>query len=266
MVFDAILALTDFSPQGQLAVMRAAALAQRHGCLLKIMYGPVEMHGALDAQVWRETSTRIASDIHARFGVLVKNVADTRGELEAVAEEARWVDLLVVGPGWGRADGSLWGGLRVERLQRVVPCPVLVARADGAAGYRRVVVAIDSAPDPATLLQLARSIGHDAGAVPVQVSAPTLGTPMRDRFRRAWGRAGGRPVPADTVGGGDVAGAQPRRMHAQLTVVGRGRRSGFSCDALCPNAVRQALERSSGDVLLVPHNLRLAPCLPSTGR
>ncbi|GAA4357003.1 hypothetical protein GCM10023165_50480 [Variovorax defluvii] len=43
----AILALTDFSAQGDRAVLRAAALAQQRGCLLKIMYAPSDLQGAV---------------------------------------------------------------------------------------------------------------------------------------------------------------------------------------------------------------------------
>jgi len=258
MHFDAILALTDFSPQGQLAVLRAASLARRERCLLKIMYAPADLHADIEAGAWRETSRRIASDIHARFGVLVKNVADIRGHLDAVAEEARWVDLLVVGPGWDRPDGSLSGCLPVERLQRVVPCPLLVARIEAACHYRRVV-AIDSAPDAAALLHLARSIGHDAGHVPLHASAPTLGTRLRDGLRRAWVRAAGRSAPdiATRAGG-------PRHARAQLTVVARHRRSNCIGDALCRSAAGHVLSRSSGDVLLVPHDLRLQGPIAAT--
>lgn len=262
MPFDAILALTDFSPQGHLAVMRAASLAQRRRCLLKIMHAPAEPQSAVDAQVWREASRRIASDIHARFGVLVKNVADTRAHPDAVAEEARWVDLLVVGPGWDRPDGSLLGDLRVERLQRVVPCPVLVARLEATSSYRRVLVAIDSAPDAAALLHLARSIGHDAGAVPLHASAPTMKAKLRGSFLRARVRAAGRPAPGGEMRERASADRHPRRAHAQLTVVGRRRRSSSFRDAVCQSAARQALGRSSGDVLLVPHDLRLEAGFP----
>lgn len=262
MPFDAILALTDCSPRGLQAVMRAASLAQHRRCLLEIMYAPAEPQCAVDAQVWRETSRRVAADIHARLGVLVKNVADTRGHLDAVAEEARWVDLLVVGPGWDGPDGSLLGGLRVERLQRAVPCPVLLARLEATSGYRRVLVAIDSAPDAAALLHLARSIGHGAGAVPLHATAPTMMAPWRDRIRRARVRAAGRPAPAGAMHERAVADGLPRRAHAQLTVVGRRRRSSSLRDAVCQSAARQVLRRSGGDVLLVPHDLRLEAGLP----
>jgi len=66
MNFHSILALTNLSPQGNRAVLRAALLAAERRALLKIMYAP--------------------------FGIFVKNVADTGGHLEAVAEEARWAD------------------------------------------------------------------------------------------------------------------------------------------------------------------------------
>ncbi|HZF86452.1 MAG TPA: hypothetical protein VE084_23275 [Burkholderiaceae bacterium] len=264
MPFDAILALTDCSPRGLRAVMRAASLAQRRRCLLKIMYAPAEPQCAVDAQVWREASRRIASDIHARFGVLVKNVADTRGHLDAVAEEARWVDLLVVGPGWDSPDGSLLGDLRVERLQRVIPCPVLLARVEANSSYRRVLVAIDSAPDAAALLHLVRSIGHGVGAVPLHASAPTMKAPWRGSILRARARAAGRPAPAGAMHEGAFADRRPRRARAQLTVVGRRRRSSAFRDAVCQSAARQVLRRSGGDVLLVPHDLRLEAGFPPT--
>lgn len=82
---------------------------------------------------------------------------------------------------------------------------------------------------------------------------------LRDGLRRAWVRAAGPSAPdvATRAGG-------PRHAHAQLTVVGRHRRSNCIGDALCRSAAGHVLRRSSGDVLLVPHDLRLQAPIAAT--
>ncbi|WP_093386750.1 universal stress protein [Variovorax sp. OV329] len=234
-----ILALTDFSPRGEVAVLRAALLAQQQRCLLKIMHAPPDLQGAVHADAWRGDVRRLASDIHTRFGILVKGVADSSGHFQAVAEEARWVDLLVVSQFWERSAQAFFCGQPVERLQRIVSCPILLARLEAIRSYQRMLVAIDSAPDSGKLSQMARSLGRNAELEPIHALDPTLKSKLHEEVVH------------------DVELKQ-RHSNAELIVVGKNRRRGFS-DFVFGSAAHRVLRWSKCDVLLVPHDLRIEP-------
>ena len=165
MNFHSILAITNLSPQGNRAVLRAAMLAAQRRALLKIMYAPSDADESVRTGVEQDVK-RLAAEMYARFDILVKNVADIGGHLDAVAEEARWADMLVVGEQWNQSTKTFSCGRPIERLQRIVHCPILLARLEVVDRYRRVLVAIDSTPDPSTLLKLARSLDSDADVEP----------------------------------------------------------------------------------------------------
>jgi nucleotide-binding universal stress UspA family protein len=228
-----ILAVTDFSPHGDRAVLRAATLARQQRRLLKLMYAPSDLRGTVEADAARGVK-RFASELHERFDILVKNVADTSGHLEAVAEEARWVDLLVIGP---CPEGSTLASFcrqPVERLQRSITCPILVARQDPIHRYGRILVANDATPREGKLLQVARALERDAEIEQIHALDAKLDSEWRDRV-----------VPrSDSI--------------AELIVLGAHRRCGIS-DFLFGSVASRVLRRSTGDVLLVPHDLRIEP-------
>ena len=72
MNFHSILAtITDLSPQGNRAVLRAAVLAAQQRALLKIMYAPWDLGGSINTDVAQDVK-RLSAAICARF-ILVKN-------------------------------------------------------------------------------------------------------------------------------------------------------------------------------------------------
>lgn len=249
MNFHSILAVTDLSPQGNRAVLRAAMLAAQQRSLLKIMYAPWDLGGSTNTDVEQDVK-RLAAEIYTRFDILVKNVADTSGHLQAVAEEARWADLLVVGERWKKTAKTFFCGQPIERLQRIVPCPILLARLEVFHRYRRILVAIDSTPNSQKLLKLARSL--DAEIEPFHALSTK---------RASESSTGRRNRVATRIGRSDVARQsviQQQHSNAELIVVGKRRRSGFS-DFLFGSVAHRVLWWSRGDVLLVPHDLRIEP-------
>ncbi|MBS0341756.1 MAG: universal stress protein [Proteobacteria bacterium] len=284
MVIHSILAVTDLSPQGNRAVLRAALLAAQHGALLKIMHAPRGFGAAqprADAQL---ELRRIAAEVHARFDVLVKRVADTSGGLRAVAEEARWVDLLVVGEHEEkRSARSFFCSHPVERLQRAVPCPILLARLEVFHRYRRILVAVDFTPDSRKMVKLAWSLDGDAQVELFHALNTTFEgklryadvseraikvyrhESMRDAHERMFwlsdSSTARRNRVVAAIGRGDVARQaviQQQHSSAELLVVGKRRSSRIS-DLLLGSVAQRVLWWSSGDVLLVPHDLRIDP-------
>ncbi|MDM0110093.1 universal stress protein [Variovorax sp. J22R24] len=281
MNFHSILAITNLSPQGNRAVLRAAMLAARRRALLKIMYAPSHLGAFISTGVEQDVK-RLAAEIYRRFDILVKNVADTSGHLEAVAEEARWADLLVVGEHWNPSFKAFFCGQPIERLQRNAPCPILLARLEVVDRYRRILVAIDSAPNPNRLLKLARSLDRNAevepfhalktklsGLVDEDLSEQALeacqhestGNAQEHLFR-ATDSPTARPSRVATMtgrsDGARQAATQQLHSNADLIVVGKPRRSGFS-DFVFGNVAHRVLRLSSRDVLLVPLDLRIDP-------
>jgi len=254
MNFHSILAITNLSPQGNRAVLRAAMLAAQRRALLKIMYAPSDADESVRTGVEQDVR-RLAAEMYTRFDILVKNVADTGGHLDAVAEEARWADMLVVGEQWNQSTKTFSCGRPIERLQRIVHCPILLARLEVVDRYRRVLVAIDSTPDPSTLLKLARSHYSDAEVEPFYPLFRASDSPSARPSRVA-------ALPRR----GDVARqavTQEQHSNADLIVVGKGRRYGFS-DLLFGQMAHRVLRLTSRDVLLVPLDLRLDPVAEMT--
>lgn len=235
MNFHSILAATDLTPQGNRAVLRAAMLAAQQRALLKIMYAPSDLDGSISTDVEQDLK-RLGAEIYARFNVLVKIVANTGGHLQAVAEEAQWVGILVIGEHWEKSTRAFFCGQPIERLERVVPCPILLARLKASHRYRRILVATDFTPYSKKLLKLARWLEGDAHIEPFQARRPLLG--RNDVARQAV--------------------IQKQHSNVDLIVVGKRRSSGFS-DLLFGSEAHHVLRWSSGDVLLVPHDLRNDP-------
>ncbi|RZL91175.1 MAG: universal stress protein [Variovorax sp.] len=282
MNIHSILAVTDLSPQGNRAVLRAAMFAAQQHALLKIMYAPWDLGGSINTDVKQDVK-RLATETYTRFDILVKNVADTSGHLQAVAEEARWADLLVVGEHSKKSAKAFFCGQTIERLQRIVPCPILLARLDVFHRYRRILVAVDSTPSSRKLLKLARSLDRNAEIESFHALSTKLGVKLRDKdvseqavktyqkestvnpqehlFRASDSSTDRRNRVATMIGRSDVAlqaVIQQQHSNAELIVVGKRRSSGFS-DFLFGSVAHRVLWWSRGDVLLVPHDLRIDP-------
>lgn len=282
MNIQSILAVTDLSVQGNRTVVRAAILAAKHRALLKIMYAPRDWLTSQDADV-HEDVQRLAADIHARFDILVKNVVDISGQLHAVAEEARWVDLLVIGDHLEKSITAFFYGQPIERLQRLVHCPILLTRLEVFHGYRRILVAVDFTPESKKMVKLAWSLDshahvelfhalntmHEGKLRYADVSERAMKVYRHESMREARERffwlsdssTARRNRVVAAIGKGDAARQaviQQQHADAELLVVGRRRGSGFS-DFFLGSVAQRVLRWSSGDVLVVPHDWRMEP-------
>lgn len=282
MNIQSILAVTDLSEHGNRTVYRAAMLAAQHRALLKIMYAPRDFIVSESANV-QEDVRRLAAEVHARFDILVKNVSDASGNLQAVVDEARWVDMLVIGEHRERSAKPFFCGQPVERLLRAVPCPILLARLEVFHRYRRILVAVDFTPESKKLVKLAWSLDSDAqvelfhalntmhegklryAEVSEQAMKAYRHESLRDAHERLFWLSDSSTARRNRVvamiGRGDAARqavVQQQHANAELLVVGKRRSSVFS-DFLFGSVAQRVLRWSSGDVLLVPHDLRINP-------
>lgn len=282
MNIQSILAITDLSAQGNRTVVRAAMLAAKHRALLKIMYAPKDWLPSQNADV-HEDVRRLAAEIHARFDILVKNVIDISGQLHAVAEEARWVDLLVIGDQHEKSITTFFYGQPIERLQRVVHCPILLARLEVFHNYRRILVAVDFTPESKKLVKLAWSLDshaqvelfhalntmHEGKLRYADVSERAMKAYRHESMREARERffwlsdssTARRNRVVAAIGKGDAARQaviQQQHANAELLVVGKRRSSGFS-DFFLGSVAQRVMRWSNGDVLVVPHDWRIEP-------
>lgn len=234
MNFHSILAVTDLSPRGNRAVLRAAMLAAEQRALLKIIFAASNPDRSIGTDGEQDVK-QLAAEMHTRFGVLVKIVANPGGHLQAVAEEARWADLLVIGEHRESCTRAFFCGQPIERLQRAVPCPLLLVRQEASDRYRRVLLASDFRSGAHKVLKLARWLGSDADIEPFQAPRTMLG--RSDGARRA---------------------VIQQEQHAGVDLLVVGRRSRFGLfDRLFRSGAHNLLRWSHGDVLLVPHDSRI---------
>ena len=282
MNIQSILAVTDLSAQGNRTVVRAAMLAAQNRALLKIMYAPVGFRSSQCADV-QGNLRELAAEVHARFEILVKHVSNTSGDLEAVAAQARWADLLVIGEHRERSFRVFCCGQPIERLQRAVRCPILLARLEVLHRYRRILVAVDFTPESNKLVKLAWSLDNDAevelfhalntmreGKLRyADVSEQAIKAYRHERMQEARERlfclsdssTARRNRVFAAIGKGDAARQaviQQQHTNAEILIVGKRRRSGF-LDFFLGSVAQRVLWWSRGDVLLVPHDWRIDP-------
>ncbi|MES2413682.1 MAG: universal stress protein [Pseudomonadota bacterium] len=282
MNLQSILAVTDLSARGNRAVLRAATLAAQHRAVLQIMYAPRDFVTAGMADTSKDVR-KLAGEIHARFDILVKNVSDTTGCFDAVVEQARRIDLLVIHEHPEKSAKAFFCGQPIERLQRAVACPILVARMEVFHRYRRILVAVDFTPESREMVKLAWSLESDAQVelfhalntthsnklryadVSVQAEKAYRHECMRDANERMYWLSDSSTVRRNRViaatGGGDTARQaviQLQHANAELLVVGKRRRSVFS-DFFFGSIAQRILGWSSSDILVVPQDLRIDP-------
>ncbi|MET3496044.1 universal stress protein [Variovorax boronicumulans] len=281
MHIQSILAITDLSARGHRTVCRAASIAAEHGALLKLMYAPASFATrATGATEIAAHATRhlagLAIEMAEGFGILIKRVDNVSGRLEAVAEESRWSDLLVVGDDRDTCALAFFRGQPVERLLRAVRKPVLVARLDAATRYRRILVAVDLTDASRHLVELAwafdgnaevelfhalntlhegkmryadvsdyaiKSLRHACArhARERMLSLSDSSTARRNRVLSAIGH--GDPARQATV--------QQQHSNAELLVVGKHGRSAI-VDFVFGSVSQRVLRWSASDVLVVP--------------
>jgi nucleotide-binding universal stress UspA family protein len=284
-----ILLATDFSGRSHLALLRAREIARRTGAALTLAHvvdadqpeGLVDMHivaaGAVLAAMEEEGEEegRTEEEIETRHVVL-------KGEVFWALRQAaldRGADLIIAG---GHRRSWLRDAFRdttIERLARVAPVPVLVARnpdpsPPDASPWRHAVVGIES-DEGARLAEVVAALGRAAPAAVTlvhafdPVAAGTLVTSgasrdevadyRREMASRARERIGRnmppvwRDLPVEAIEGDAIAALEgaARRLGADLVVTSTHARRGLDrliLGSVSAHFIRQGVT----DFLLVP--------------
>jgi nucleotide-binding universal stress UspA family protein len=269
-----VLALTDFSTTGELALERAAHIAAEHGAELRLFYAADHHDCRFSAPHARlEQRARQLARRHS-LRVRAASAGDAPGpELEALV---RQTDLLVVDAARLHSARGWWHGTTVSQLLRRHACPVLVVQQPARTPYRDVLVAVDLTPRARSLAVYASRIARDAAlelfhALPAgrqrllrQADLPleTLQSLHQATAQQAQGRLLRLSDSLDTrrnryrlaLKGGDPArqaAVQQQVSNADLTVVGKRQRPRW-IDPWWPCTAWRLLPLVECDVLVVP--------------
>jgi nucleotide-binding universal stress UspA family protein len=156
-----IVAATDFSTNGDLAVVRAAHIAQEHGQTLYLLHvvHPLDIYPELmltfDSQLkdyerlkkanGLATLDELAIKIRKDFDIKVKTATRIGRAHVQIAEyvQSEAANLLVVGFHGEQNVLDAMMGSTAFRLLRTAPCAVLIVRNEDIVPYQQVVAAID---------------------------------------------------------------------------------------------------------------------------
>lgn len=280
MTFHSLLAVTDFSTQGDRALHRAALIAAEHGATLTLLhfFRPGDARPP-DAAVRLEHH---ALQLQQRHQVRTRVVASGVGAMEDVAREAAGADLIV----WGSAPAQ---GLRaalaahpVTALLRRCLRPVIVVHAPADAGYQRLVVAVDFSDASRGLVDVASAL-HASAPIKLFHAVSTahegklryaeVSNTAMQAYRQACRSAATAQLVsladsydarrnrlATALGRGDPARqvlVQQQHTAADLVVIGK-RPASLLADLVCSSVAQRVLRLARTDVLVVPHGVQTA--------
>ncbi len=158
---NGVVAATDFSANGDLAVMRAAHIAQQHGQALHLLHvvHPLDIYPELmltfdshlkDYERLKKANglaslDELAIKIRKEFDIKVQTATRIGRAHVQIAEylESVGADLLVVGFHGEKNVFDAMMGSTAFRLLRLAPCSVLIVRNGDVVPYQQVITAID---------------------------------------------------------------------------------------------------------------------------
>jgi len=163
-----ILVATDLSHRSDVAVERAAALAERFAAELTILhvveedqpYRMFEAEKALARAVLEKQVQGLAAGLSV--DLLVKT-GDPFEQIGRVASEGDF-DLIVIGRHRKRLVRDLFVGTTAERVVWHGTHPVLLVKAASTAPYQRVAIALDGSEPCAEALRVAKALDFTNGA------------------------------------------------------------------------------------------------------
>jgi len=284
----AILAVTDFSAQGDNALSRAALLAAEHGATLKLIY--LAYRGEPPPPDAGCRLAHHAMQLGERHDIPVRPVSRLAFTLEDVLPQARCADLLVWGTAPARGIRSFFLGQPVEGMLRRCQRPILVVRNPAEGPYRSLVVAIDFSEASRSLVELAFALNKDAQvelfhAVSTanegklryaEVSEQAIRA-YREECRRyaqdrmfrltdSYDARRNRVLSAIRYGNpARQVTVQQQRSGAELIVVGK-HPSSAAVDLFFESVAQGVLRDSTSDVLIVPHGHQPASSAPAVNR
>jgi nucleotide-binding universal stress UspA family protein len=271
-----VLAVTDFSAQGDNALSRAAHLCAEHGATLKLIYLAYPRESTPP-----DAGCRLAHhavQLGQRHDIRVRSVSRIAFALEDVLPEARCADLLVWGTAPVRGIASFFLGQPVEGMLRRCQRPILVVRNPAGGPYRSLVVAVDFSEASRSLVELGFALARDAQvelfhAVSTanegklryaEVSEQAIKA-YREECRRyaqdrmfwltdSYDARRNRVLSAIRYGNpARQVVVQQQRSGAELIVVGKHPSSAV-VDLLFESVAQGVLRDSTSDVLVVPHD------------
>ncbi len=170
-----ILVATDFSPDGNNAVWRAALLARELDARLTLLHvidtagfkpwrdwfsRPLDID--LQAEQARTTLRQLAAAIVARHDVTATvdvRVGDPQTALLDASEQA---DLLVIGQRGRTAWKSVLVGSTADHMFHSSPVPLLVVKCQAHAAYQRVLVPVDLTAHSEAAVQMGAALARSA--------------------------------------------------------------------------------------------------------
>lgn len=178
MTLTSLLALTDFSANGDKALARASAIARDHGAVLRIMYLGSDIYSACLDPGTRLIQT--ASAMARRLGLTVRAVGSGNCSLHSIVLQAEKTKLLVVPQRSQRGSFASWLlGPEAIRFTPHCRCPVLLARRAIRRPLRQIVVGVDFTPASHQRAKLACLLNREA-----EVELSHAARPFRERSLR----------------------------------------------------------------------------------
>ena len=156
-----IVAATDFSLLGELAALRAAQIAQKHGKILHLLHvvHPLKIYPELmipfdthikDYERIKSANgidllDKLADKIRSEFNILVDTSAQIGRTHVQIAEfaKSRAASLVVIGFHDEAGLLDMVTGSAAFKLLPISPCPLLMVRSRDTTSYKQVIVAVD---------------------------------------------------------------------------------------------------------------------------
>lgn len=145
-MFKHILIAHDLSQQADVALRRAAQLAEQHQARLTLLHVAEGQHSSASLKELQQATEqvlgeRLSSYSHCPAQVLIRQGKASDVLLQALTEED--YDLLVVGS-HHKNKPELFTGTNLERIARHCQVPLLLACGQDSRAYQQAVLAIDS--------------------------------------------------------------------------------------------------------------------------
>jgi nucleotide-binding universal stress UspA family protein len=282
--FTRIIAATDLSESGGVALHAGSALAVRAGARLSVMSvvePPRSPEMLYPAPAWRNEWVDQQQDLFRRrieeeleevglgSALIHVSVGDPANLISAFAHKLR-SNLLVVGAHRLSRFERILAGSTGERILRHSGCPVMIATPDGEGPFKRILVAVDLSRDSRAVLdsaeRLAECDGSEVQVVYSETSSKGLmrkvtfqghrSKLLRDRLRfEALVREAHMPrQPLCTVLHGHAGRAvlsEARNWGADLIVLGARRWKGLASTRLGRTS-RYVLRHGDRSIVVVP--------------
>jgi nucleotide-binding universal stress UspA family protein len=270
-----LLAITDFSDQGDHALARAAHLCAQHGGTLKLLC--VAYPGEPPPPDALSRLAHHALQLERQHGLDVRYVGRIAVSIQDLVASARCADLLVWGTAPSRSVRAFLTGQPVEGVLRQYSRPILVVRRPARRPYGSLIVAVDFSEASHGLVELGFTLNPDARvelfhAISTsnegklryaEVSEQAIAAYRKQCLRYAQDQMfwltdsydARRNRVLSSIRQGSPARqvqVQQERSGSELIVVGKHPASAVS-DFLFGSTAQRVLRESAADVLVVPH-------------